>query len=376
MTEVQPLKFKENVNLGNLQVLNFNSGLLANSIFQSLPFGILIFDKDLRIIEANPQAANMVELGQFIDKTLETEVRNFPTLEKNWSGQLQSVISKGTSLNFEGLQFTRKNKNKIRTIKIICSPLKTANGEIFGGSLILEDITEKLNIQHQLENSEKLAAIGKLASKVAHELNNPLDGIQRYLNLSSRAVEKQNHEKLNEYLEQCRQGVSRMAHIVSELLEFSRSRGKFFEKIKIEEIIDDAIKSMSAAAENSNVKIETDYHHDIPKIAMGNLYQVFCNLIKNAVSAMPNGGKLRITTCLTEDKTIIAEFRDTGTGFAPEHTDLLFEPFFTTKEKDKGTGLGLAICKDIVERYSGKITAENTPGGGSIFTVFIPLREN
>jgi signal transduction histidine kinase len=131
---------------------------------------------------------------------------------------------------------------------------------------------------------------------------------------------------------------------------------------------------MEVGAETANVRIVTDYQPNTPKIQMGNLFQVFCNLIKNAIAAMPNGGELKIATCFSEDKTIIAEFRDTGTGFPPEHAELLFEPFFTTKEKEKGTGLGLAICKDIVEKYGGLITADNAQTGGSIFTVYLPMK--
>jgi len=88
---------------------------------------------------------------------------------------------------------------------------------------------------------------------------------------------------------------------------------------------------------------------------------------------MPEGGELRISTRLTADNTIVAEFQDTGTGLPPENTEAIFEPFFTTKDKGKGTGLGLAICRDIIESYHGRITAENTPDGGSIFTVYLPV---
>jgi signal transduction histidine kinase len=99
---------------------------------------------------------------------------------------------------------------------------------------------------------------------------------------------------------------------------------------------------------------------------------VFCNLTKNALEAMPYGGELNISTRMTPDDTAVIEFRDTGTGFAPENAEAIFEPFFTTKDKGKGTGLGLAICRDIIERHHGRITAENAPGGGSIFTVYLP----
>ena len=139
----------------------------------------------------------------------------------------------------------------------------------------------------------------------------------------------------------------------------------------IEQMIEDAVKTMGSRAEASNIRILRNYAPGMPKIRSGNLYQVFCNLTKNALDAMPNGGQLRIST-RPEDDTIVVEFRDTGTGLPTENTEAIFEPFFTTKDRGKGTGLGLAICRDVVESCHGRITAENAPDGGSIFTVYLP----
>ena len=221
--------------------------------------------------------------------------------------------------------------------------------------------------------TERLAAIGKLTSKVAHELNNPMDGILRYLNLAIRIVEQENLEKPTQYLLQCRQGLMRMVQIVSELLEFSRSTYSSFEYVRIEHIIEDAIKAMDSRVEKSGILINRDFDSGIPPIRSGNLFQVFCNLIKNALDSMADGGELSISTQISTDDTIVVKFQDTGEGFAIENDEAIFEPFFTTKEQSKGTGLGLAICKDIVQRYNGRITAENGPDGGSIFTVYLPL---
>jgi two-component system NtrC family sensor kinase len=234
----------------------------------------------------------------------------------------------------------------------------------------------KANIQKRLADTERMATLGKLTSKVAHELNNPMDGILRYLNLAMRIVEQENLEKAKEYLTQCRLGLMRMVQIVSELLEFSRSTYPPFEHARIEQIIEDAIKTMEAKAEILNVRILSNYAVGIPQIQSGNLFQVFCNLIKNALDAMPNGGQLRISTRLAADNTAIVEFRDTGAGFAPDNAKVIFEPFFTTKDRGRGTGLGLAVCKDIIERYNGRITAENAPEGGSIFSVYLPVTAN
>lgn len=236
-----------------------------------------------------------------------------------------------------------------------------------------EEISDASN---RSADAERLVAVGKLASRVAHELNNPLDGILRYINLTIRAIENENLEKPKEYLIQCRQGLMRMIQIVKELLEFSRCTYSSQEPLSIELIIEDAIKTINTKAESHDVKISRNYNTELPKIRSGNLFQVFCNLTKNALDAMPNGGEIRISTYPAKDNAIVVEFRDTGTGLPTENTDAIFEPFFTTKEKGKGTGLGLAICRDIVNSYNGKITARNAPEGGSIFTVYLPVPDN
>ncbi len=352
---------------------NTSFDVLCKSIFQSLPIGVIAFDRNLKIIEANAQANNLLVLDERIDKTLAGGTNNPAVSEQGWMEQLTSVIKDGKFYRFDSVNYTKKNRTRL--LQVVCAPLKeTETQKISGGMVTVEDVTEKAKIQQQLATTEKLATVGKLASKVAHELNNPLDGILRYINLAIRTVEQENLEKPKEYLNQCRRGLMRMVQIVSELLEFSRSTYRPFEPVRIEQIIDDAIKTMEVNAEAAKVRIITQYHPGTPKVRMGNLFQVFSNLIKNAIAAMPEGGELKISTCFSEDKAIVAEFRDTGTGFPAEHAHLLFEPFFTTKEKGKGTGLGLAICKDIVERYEGRITAENAAGGGSIFTVWLPIK--
>jgi signal transduction histidine kinase len=199
-----------------------------------------------------------------------------------------------------------------------------------------------------------------------------MEGILRYINLAIRIIEHENLQKPQEYLTHCRQGLIRMVQIVSELLEFARGTYTSFEQVKIEQIIQDAVKTMGSDTQSSGVRILTNYPSRLPKVRSSNLFQVFSNLIKNALDAMPNGGELSISAHLAAE-TIVVQFQDTGEGFVPENTELIFEPFFTTKEKGKGTGLGLAISKDIVERYNGRITAENAPAGGSIFTVYLPV---
>jgi len=345
-------------------------GLLVESIFQSLPVGIIAFDSDLRILRANAQATKLIELGGHIGKSLAKG-----TDEKIWLGwtqQLTTAISTGKPCRFDDVSYTSDGRTKL--LRIVCAPLEEAGtSEKIGGILLIEDVTEKVNVERRLANAERLAAVGKHASKVAHELNNPLDGILRYINLAIRVVEQENMTKPKEYLIQCRQGLMRMVQIISELLEFSRSSYTPLEHTKIEQIIEDAIKTVESRAEAGNISIVRNYTFAMPQVRSGNLFQVFCNLAKNALDAMPNGGELRISTSLAAEDTIMIELRDTGTGLPTESAEAIFEPFFTTKEGGKGTGLGLAICRDIVESCHGRITARNAPDGGSIFTVYLPV---
>ena len=345
-------------------------GSLSESILDSLPIGIIAFDSDLKILGANAEAVKLIDLGQYIDKSLAKGTDDKIWL--GWTEQLNSAISTGKPCTFNDINYTSDDKTKL--LRIVCTPLDvTEAAENPGGIILVEDVTEKLNIERRLANAERLAAVGKHASKIAHELNNPLDGILRYINLAMRVVEQENLAKPKEYLAQCRQGLMRMVQIISELLEFSRSTYTPHEYTKIEQIIEDAVKTMESRADAANVAIVRNYTFGMPQVRSGNLFQVFCNLAKNALDAMPNGGELRITTGLSADDTIAVELRDTGIGLPTESTEAIFEPFFTTKEGGKGTGLGLAICRDIVESCHGRITARNAPDGGSIFTVYLPV---
>jgi two-component system NtrC family sensor kinase len=345
-------------------------GLLGESILGSLPIGIIAFDSDLMILGANSQAKRHLVLNDYIDKSLAKGTDDKIWL--GWTEQLTSAISSGKPCRFDDVSYTSDDKTKL--LRIICAPLEeTETAKSIGGIITVEDVTERINIERKLANTERLAAVGKHASKVAHELNNPLDGILRYINLAMRIVEQENLQKPKEYLTQCRQGLMRMVQIVSELLEFSRSTYTPQEYVKIEQVIEDALKTMESRAEAADISIIRNYTFGLPQVRSGNLFQVFCNLAKNALDAMPNGGELRISTFPAPDNTIVAELCDTGTSFPPESKEEIFEPFFTTKEGGKGTGLGLAICRDIVESYHGRIAAQNAPDGGSIFTVYLPV---
>lgn len=341
---------------------------LCETILSALPIGVIAFDHDLKVINANEMAARLISLSDYIDVSLSagTDAK----IWRDWKAELKRAVSTQCPCHFDHVAYNIKGK--ARLLSIICVPLKDS-GDDLRGAILIEDTTEKVHIQRALANSERLAAVGKLAAKVAHELNNPMDGILRYLSLAIRTIEHEQMEKPLDYLQQCRKGLTRMVHIISELLEFSRSAYATFEHATVETIVEEAIKANEGKAAAANIAIIRDYGINKVKIRSGNLFQVFCNLIKNAIDVMPDGGTLTISTQKSTNETMVAEFCDTGPGLAPELIERAFEPFFTTKVGGKGTGLGLAICKDIIEKYDGSITAHNAAGGGCVFTVRLPI---
>jgi signal transduction histidine kinase len=163
-----------------------------------------------------------------------------------------------------------------------------------------------------------------------------------------------------------------MVQIVSEMLEFSRSGVHAQDLSPVDKIIHDAVLAMECRTGGVHIEVRRPGVEPMPSYRADSLFQVFCNLIKNAIDAMDGDGNLTISVG-RRDRSIEIAFRDTGTGFTPEYAEEMFEPFFTTKGLGRGTGLGLAICRDIVEKLGGRITAVNNPERGSTFTVILPL---
>ncbi len=352
----------------------------AGAILQSLPVGVIVFDRELKVIIANSHASGLVDVQENADVTF--AVGTNEKIWGNWQKIFLDVVKDGKNYRFDNVGYRTTNSQTV--LQMTCVPLKNSGDDSTqGGLIMLENIAERENIKKQLANAEKFAALGKLASKVAHELNNPIDGIMRYINLAKRAVSakgcltasEKDLPKPVEYLEHATQGLRRMVQIITELLEFSRSRYSALEDTPLDKILDEAIKFIEPQARAAEVKIEKQYQSDLPKTKSGNIFQVFCNLLKNAIEAMPDGGKVTISCDISDNNVAVIRFRDTGMGFELANSEAIFEPFFTTKTGSKGTGLGLAICRDIVEKYGGKIIAQNAPDIGSIFTVYLPLNE-
>jgi len=337
-------------------------------VLDALPIGVIIFDRALKVQTANPYARSCISVQLTADSTFASGTNE--NIWGSWQAIFNTVLKTGKSRRFENVGYQYDGKSIL--LQIICSPIKD-NSVVTGGVILLEDVTEKAAMHKQYAHNERLAALGKLASRVAHELNNPIDGVLRYINLARRIISEQGFVKPVEYLDNAGNGLRRMIGIITELLEFARSRHLTYENTSIDSIIEEAIKYNEPLAGASSVQIQQRYTTPLPKTKCGNLFQVFCNLLKNAIEAMPDGGVVTISCDISDDNIAAVRFRDTGKGIDPALCEAIFEPFFSTKTGRKGTGLGLAICRDIIEKHGGRITAENAPDSGSIFTVYLPV---
>ena len=339
------------------------------SIIDSLPMGVVIFDSHLKVVMANPPAYDILNADEYVHHCLAqgTDHKAFG----DWGEILRSVLETGQKANFDAVEYACNDQVKLLDIE--CTVLKCEDHNLSsGGAVVIHDVTEKINMARQLSQSERFAAIGKVAGKVAHELNNPMDGILRYINLAIRSIEKNDMEKPAEYLIQCRQGLMRMVGIVSELLEFSRSSYLTFESVPMITVLEEAVKTIEPCAGDVKINIINRCSDAAAHSGRGYLFQVFCNLIKNAIDAMEGEGSLDISIDSDEGMAVI-RFSDTGPGFPEDKSEDIFRPFFTTKSHGSGTGLGLAICRDLVNKHNGKITAENNSGKGSTFSVYLPF---
>ncbi len=228
--------------------------------------------------------------------------------------------------------------------------------------------------QEQLLQAERLAALGEMSAKVAHEVNNPLGIVKNYLLLVHRTLA--GNEDAGNYLKIAGEEIDRIAGIVRELLDFHRPQPLKLMPVPVTQILDDVLRLMDRKLENAGIELTRNYSQECPlvKASPENLKQVFLNLIINGVDAMqPDGGTLSIT-CHPRNGQVILAFADTGPGIDPDHISHIFEPFFTTKEPGKGTGLGLSVCYGIIKRHGGSITYRNTKTGG-VFEIRLPAAE-
>jgi signal transduction histidine kinase len=223
--------------------------------------------------------------------------------------------------------------------------------------------------QEQIVRQERLAAVGQLASAVGHELRNPLGVISNSLYLIRGATGDSGDDRMRRHLSTAEREVAAATLIISDLLDFARSREPIIGEVDVAGLVDEALE---VAPPPDGISVARDNGSSLPGVAADRdqLRQVILNLITNGYDAMPDGGQLRISTA-ADGAQVDIKVGDTGTGIDAETRGHLFEPFFTTKAR--GVGLGLAVTHRIVGAHHGTIAVDSRPGEGATFTVSLPI---
>ncbi|HEV3279268.1 MAG TPA: ATP-binding protein [Terriglobia bacterium] len=254
---------------------------------------------------------------------------------------------------------------------ISTTPLVDQGGKVIGRLLIFNDLTERVSLEDQLVQAEKLSSIGLLAAGVAHEVNTPLAVIASQGQMLLRQLPAEDAQART--LERIIKQAFRASDIVNSLLKFSRVSGSEFAELDINKVMQETLALVEPMLKASKVSLNLQLAEDLPCVRgnAGKLQQVFMNLLVNARDAMPRGGELTVAT-ERENGSVRVEVCDTGMGIAPDHLGKIFDPFFTTKAKSRGTGLGLAVSYGIIREHSGNVEVESRLGHGSTFRLEFP----
>jgi two-component system, NtrC family, sensor kinase len=243
-------------------------------------------------------------------------------------------------------------------------------------SRLAQSKVQLINAQKQIYQAEKLASIGRLASGVAHEINNPLNGIKSCMYAIKN--EPENSKLSKQYLDLIDEGLIYIETVVKKLLGFSRPQSKTMNLINLNDVIQKVISLLDFKLDQKEVQIEYNMTDNLPEIkADTQLIQEVCmNLVLNSFDAIQKNGKIEISTGYMENDKVFFAVKDNGDGINEEDILHIFEPFYTTKDPGEGTGLGLSVSQSIIESHGGKIEVKSSPGNGTTFLVILPIESN
>jgi len=344
------------------------------NIVESINVGILAVDLEDRIESWNAQMEAMYALsrkeaiGQPLTSVFPREFIEAFDRFRNESGVHHLYKFRLTT-----------RAGEVRTANIAVAPLLSRDFVAVGRIVLVDDITERVTLEAQLAQSDKLSSIGLLAAGVAHEINTPLAVISSYAQMLTKQM--RDDARLTPLLERITQQTFRASEIANGLLNFSRTSTTEFRDTDLNQVIRDTLALVEHQMKTARITIAMELSGELPRIHgnPGKLQQVFLNLLLNAKDAMPQGGELRVST--VANGHVEAVVADSGAGIAPEHLKRIYDPFFTTKSAPKpgerrGTGLGLSVSYGIIQEHAGKINVESTLGVGTTFHLEFPLLRN
>lgn len=335
------------------------------ALFEKSAEAIFLVSREGKIINANDRWVQLVGMEPSAGETVKLEAP-----EGGVALALQEWTRRGaeTETFIPELSLTRSDGTR-RIIELRLNPI-----DLMGENAILgvaHDITRRKELEEQLLRSEKLAAMGTLAASVAHEINNPLEGIKNCLNLLRNRVRPDAPE--TELLDLVGKGFTRIRDIVRQVLDFHRPSAIGVEPLDLGDILTGLFKLFQNDFNNRNIQVELNFAPRLPAVNgnKGQLEQVFTNIVLNAEDAMPEGGTLEVSTGVVGEGVTVS-FTDSGHGIPEEDMKNIFQPFFTRKGAGKGTGLGLWISHSVVEEHQGKLDVHSEPDRGTTVTLILP----
>jgi PAS domain S-box-containing protein len=341
------------------------------NIVESINVGILALDLDDRIESWNAQMEAMYAFsrGEAIGQALSAV---FPA---EFIEALEGFRNEQGVHHLYKFRLTTR-AGELRIANIAIAPLLSRDFVSVGRIILVDDITERVSLETQLSQADKLSSIGLLAAGVAHEINTPLAVISSYAQMLSKQLK--GDARLAPVLDKITQQSFRAAESANGLLNFSRTSTTEFRATNLNQVIRDTLSLLEHQFKTAQILIDLELAEDLPPIQgnPGKLQQVFLNLLLNAKEAMPGGGRLRVATLFNGH--VEALVNDSGSGIAPEHLKRIYDPFFTTKTMPRpgdrrGTGLGLSVSYGIIQEHAGKIHVESAIGAGTTFHLEFPL---
>jgi len=280
-------------------------------------------------------------------------------------------VAESTSRFYKTHVEMKKDRNRL--VNITLSPFVLQEDVVTGILLVFDDVTEKVHLESQLLQAEKLGSIGLLAAGIAHEINTPLTGVCSYTQMLVKDTPLD--DPRYEVLKKIENQGFRASTIVDNLLNFSRVSDTEFSEVNINGLMLETLSLVDHQLQKSEVEVKVDLDVSLPPTLAngGKLQQVFMNLVLNARDAMPQGGKLKIRT-YQEGSQLVVKVQDSGAGISEENVKRIYDPFFTTKKAGKGSGLGLSVSYGIIQEHSGRINVDSTAGQGTTFRLHLPVK--
>jgi len=354
---------------------------VAADILQGIVDGVVVTDGSGRIIIWNRAAEEMtgITAGDAIGRPAGKVLADNPAIVS----QIEKTLASGRSYSDYEATLAARHRQPLPAA-FVTTVLLDRESAPQGVILTMRDQAGVRDLKERIRRADRLAAIGQIAAGIAHEIKNPLVGIRGAAQLLRGELKGDERTGQAEYLDVILKEADRLNRVLEGILDFTRSKPHESGPFNIHEVLDRALLLQEAAARQHGVLLAREYDPSLPDVqgSQDQLMQVFLNILRNAVEAMPGGGKLTLVTRMSDlftsvqadgkkHRLMVAKVTDTGAGISREHLQDIFTPFFTTK--DRGVGLGLALSYQIVQEHLGTIRVESEEGAGTTFSVYLPL---